>query len=244
LIAGSLENLQESLSTLAQYVAATDKYLTGSDEISQLRADLRLDRRLADTAGLLEICAEGARRLSHVVEQLRSTALPPAALAGQPSDLRAIVDVAVAMATFGRSSPPLVVPDFEPGYIGVSGNSQSLGQVFLNLVRNACDALGTQADARIDIEARLRRAPEKACFVTVSVRDNGPGIRPEYRDRIFDEGFTTKAEGGGLGLGLSICRALVAAMGGSILLLSPARGTEFLVELPAVLGEPALDRCL
>jgi signal transduction histidine kinase len=243
LIAGSLENLQESLSTLAQYVAATDKYLTGSEEISQLRADLRLDRRLADTAGLLEICAEGARRLSHVVEQLRSTAAPAAAR-GQPTDLRAIVDVAVAMATFGRISPPLIVPDFEPDDIAVIGDSQSLGQVFLNLVRNACDALETRAGARIDIEARVRRAPEKACFVTVSVRDNGPGIRQEYRDRIFEEGFTTKSEGGGLGLGLSICRELVAAMGGSIQLLSPPRGTEFLVELPAVMGEPAPDRRL
>lgn len=238
LISGSLENLQESLATLVRYVEATDKYLTGSEEVSRLRADLRLDRRLADTTGLLEICAEGARRLSHVVEQLRATPPLATAPAGQASDLRAIVDAAVAMAAFGRRSRPLVVPDFSPGRIAVSGNMQSLGQVFLNLVRNAFDALDGQAGARVDIEARLRDGDGTTCTAVVCVRDNGPGIKAEHRDRIFDEFFTTKAEGGGLGLGLSVCREIVAAMGGSIQLLTPSRGTEFLIELPAVRESP------
>lgn len=241
LISGSLENLQESLATLARYVEATDKYLEEAEEISRLRADLRLDRRLADTAGLLEICAEGARRLNHVVEQLRTTAPPPQAVAGQASDLRSIVDTAVAMASYGRRTRPLVVPDFEPGHIATSGNPQSLGQVFLNIVRNAFDALDGQADARVDIEARLQGSDGKPRRVVISVRDNGPGIAPEHRDRIFDEFFSTKSEGGGLGLGLSICREILAAMGGSIRLLLPPRGTEFLIELPVAAGESLAD---
>jgi len=238
LISGSLENLQESLSTLVRYVKATDKCLVGTEEISRLRADLRLDRRLADTAGLLEICAEGARRLSHVVEQLRATA--PRAVV-QTGDLRAIVDVAVAMAAHGRRTSPLVVPDFEPGHITVSAHPESLGQVFLNLVRNAFDALDGRTDARVDIEARVDDSVGKPRRALVSVRDNGPGIASEHRDHIFDEFFTTKSEGGGLGLGLPICREILAAMGGSIRLLAPATGTGFLLEIPVAEGDSPVD---
>jgi two-component system sensor histidine kinase HupT/HoxJ len=238
LISGSLENLQESLSTLVRYVEATDKYLTEREEILQLRADLRLDRRLADTAGLLEICAEGARRLSHVVDQLRATA-PQAST--DISDLRAAVDAAAAMAAYGRRTLPLVVPDFEPSDILVRANSQSLGQVLLNIVRNAFDALEGQPDARIDITARLDDSARKARRALLSIRDNGPGIAPEHRDRIFDEFFSTKLEGDGLGLGLSICRDILLSMGGSIRLLTPSTGTEFLIDLPVAAGPPLAD---
>jgi len=234
LISGSLENLQESLATLVRYVHATDKYLNADEEIARLRADLRLERRMHDTAGLLEICAEGARRLTHVVSQLRAGMPTSPQHAGQSFNLRAIIDGAVAMAAHGQTRQPLVVTDCIPNHIAVSANPQSLGQVLLNVVRNAFDALEGRAGARVDIEARVRKAT--ACADTsrafVFIRDNGPGIPADLRERIFAEGCSTKSQKGGLGLGLAISREIMTSLGGSIELLSPSEGTEFLVTIP------------
>lgn len=232
-ISGSLENLQESLATLTRYVQAVDKYVTDAEEISRLRADLCVDRRLADTADLLAICAQGAQRLRHVIEQLRSATSAPTAAAGQGADLRAVVDGAVAMVVFGRAAVPAIVCDFQPAHITVAGNPQSLGQVFLNLLRNALEALDGRPDARIEIEARLQDDHCRPQRALICLRDNGPGIAAEHRERVFDEFFSTKSGGGGLGLGLPICREILASMGGSIRLLDTAAGAAFLVSLPA-----------
>jgi signal transduction histidine kinase len=241
LISGSLENLQESLATVMRYVEATDKYLTTEAEVVRLRADLRLDRRLRDTVGLLEICAEGARRLTHLVAELRGDRRNASVSSEGSSDLRSIIDNAVAMVAYGRPRPPLVVVDCRPRCIAVSVDPQSLGQVVLNLVRNAFDATEGQADARVDIEARVPLAGALgAPRVEVSVRDNGPGIPTPYRDRIFAEGFSTKSGKGGLGLGLAISREIMTSLGGSIDLLSASENTEFLVMIP--IADPP-DQC-
>ncbi len=249
LISGSLENLQESLASLLRYVEATEKYLGDAEEITRLRLDLRLDHRMRDTAGLLEICAEGARRLSHVVAQLRSQAAPPARAGGHKSDLRSIIDTAVAMASHGRTHRPLVVTDCLPSQISLSGNPQSLGQVLLNVVRNAFDAIEGQRDGRVDIEARLhepkRQCAAKAPLASICIRDNGPGVPADLREHIFDEGVSSKAQHGGLGLGLPISRDIMIAMGGRLDLLPSSRGAKFLIEVPvaATCGStPHLER--
>lgn len=232
LISGSLENLQESLASLVRYVEATDKYVAEAEDLARLRADLRLDHRLRDTAGLLEICAEGARRLNHVVAQLRSAGTA-AARPGPPggSDLRALIDSAVAMASHGRAQPPLVVADCSPSDISVAGNPESLGQVLLNVVRNAFDALEGQSLARVDVDARLCAETRVAC---ICVRDNGPGIPASRRERIFEEGFSSKVDRGGLGLGLALSREIILAMGGRLELSPSPAGAQFLIYVPAV----------
>lgn len=241
LISGSLENLQESLASLVRYVEATEKYLTHTEEITRLRADLRLDHRLRDTPDLMQICAEGARRLNHVVNELRSVDRTAPPLADEPKDLRSIIDAAVAMARHGRSDQPLVVTDCVPSEILVLRGSQSLGQVLLNVVRNAFDALEDRDDARVDIEARLRPPASleggRSGGALIRVRDNGPGIPESGRELIFDEGVSTKLGRGGLGLGLAISRDLMVAMGGRLVLSPRRRGAEFLVEVP--LAAPA-----
>jgi two-component system sensor histidine kinase HupT/HoxJ len=230
LISGSLENLQESLASLVRYVEATDKYVGEAEEIARLRADLRLERRMRDTAGLLEICVEGARRLSHVIDQLRVGSAADARADGKQSDLR-------AMAGHGRVGQPLVVTDCSPSEIWVACNPQSLGQVLLNVVRNAFDAMEGQADARVDVEARLTQSLSSrgggSRHVAILVRDNGPGIPAERRTRIFEEGFSSKAERGGLGLGLAISSEIMAAVGGRLVLEPSSVGAAFLIEIPA-----------
>lgn len=104
-------------------------------------------------------------------------------------------------------------------------------QVVMNLVRNAIDAVrATPSGSRRAIRVTTRaRSPDT---VEIRVSDNGLGIAPDEADRLFDEFFTTKAQG--LGLGLSISRSIVESHGGNLWLesTSPA-GTTFCFTLPA-----------
>ena len=110
------------------------------------------------------------------------------------------------------------------------GDAEQLRRVAINLVGNALDALQEAAtpDPRIDIEVGENLAGSE---VWVRVRDNGPGIDPAAREKIFSPLYTSKANG--TGLGLSISRKLVEAHGGTIQLASaPGQGTEFLLAIP------------
>jgi PAS domain S-box-containing protein len=119
----------------------------------------------------------------------------------------------------------------------VRANRSRLGQVFLNLLVNACEAVepGNPDQNSISVSCR-----EVDGFVEVTVRDTGVGIPPGDIHRIFDLFYTTKPVGVGTGLGLSICHDLVEALGGSIHVASEiGAGTEFRVRLPCAGSQPA-----
>jgi two-component system NtrC family sensor kinase len=151
--------------------------------------------------------------------------------------------------------------------------SGQMGQVFMNLISNAIDALldheSSLAAAKgpqpypsvgdwepcITLTTALRTtwpedAPAPAVpgpWVSITIRDNGPGIPAEIQSRIFDDFFTTKPVGQGTGLGLPISRQIVTEKHqGQIILRSPAlsgstvstQGTEFEVLLPLTPSAP------
>lgn len=104
-----------------------------------------------------------------------------------------------------------------------------LGQVFLNLIMNAVQALRAESSEQNWIHIGTAAAGER---VTVEVRDNGPGIPPDVRSRIFEPFFTTKPFGVGTGLGLSICHGIIKRFGGDITLETElGTGTAFFVHL-------------
>jgi signal transduction histidine kinase len=114
----------------------------------------------------------------------------------------------------------------------VRANSARLGQVFLNLIMNAAQALDESGIKRNVVTVS---SFEDAGDVVVTVQDNGPGIPPEIIARIFDSFFTTKPRGVGTGLGLPISQGIVRSMGGEISVDSrPGAGSIFRVRLPAV----------
>jgi signal transduction histidine kinase len=115
----------------------------------------------------------------------------------------------------------------------VTLSREQLVQVILNLVLNAADAVGPGGHVRIE-------ASRAAAGVRLSVSDDGPGIAPEVRERLFEPFVTTKEVGKGTGLGLAVCRGLVEAAGGTIDLdPSVTRGARFVVELPAAVASPS-----
>lgn len=104
----------------------------------------------------------------------------------------------------------------------VSGDAGRLRQVFLNLLQNAAQAVGT---GELRLEAFARREG-----IVVLVRDEGPGVAPEVRARLF-EPFNT-GRGPGTGLGLALARRLLERHGGTIELLDTPSGTTFRAILP------------
>lgn len=101
-----------------------------------------------------------------------------------------------------------------------------LGQVFMNLLSNAVDAVGDTGTITI-------RTGQEQDHIVISIKDDGPGIPNEIFNKIFDPFFTTKPVGSGTGLGLSITHKIIEQHDGSITVNSEeGKGTEFLVRLP------------
>ena len=118
-----------------------------------------------------------------------------------------------------------IEPDLKP----IHGDFNQIQQSIINLVFNAVDAIGT--GGKIAISA-MNKTEEGQVWIVV--RDNGKGIEPEELNRIFEPFYTTKDEGYGVGLGLSIIFGIMERHGGSIEADSePGRGTSFTLRFPA-----------
>ncbi|MEX0824496.1 MAG: ATP-binding protein, partial [Woeseia sp.] len=114
----------------------------------------------------------------------------------------------------------------------VEADEARLGQVFINLLINAAQALPEGDTAAHEI--RLVTSTDAQGRAMIQVSDTGAGIPADVVERIFDPFFTTKPVGVGTGLGLSICHTIITGMGGEIAVDSKVgRGTTFRVVLPA-----------
>lgn len=116
---------------------------------------------------------------------------------------------------------------FAEGIPQVIGNSNQIEQVVMNLMINAQQAMkGEEGEVWVSTQYDDNG-------VEISVRDNGPGIPAEIRDKIFEPFFTTKKAGEGTGLGLSVSYGIIQDHQGSISInSSPGEGTEFVITLP------------
>ncbi len=111
----------------------------------------------------------------------------------------------------------------------VRGNGQELAQVIVNLMINACHAVGK--DGRIRVETGTREDEQ----IFIRVKDNGSGIRKRHFSRIFDPFFTTKPVGQGTGLGLSVGYGIIRRHGGEITARNrTGKGAAFTISLPSV----------
>jgi signal transduction histidine kinase len=139
-----------------------------------------------------------------------------------PTDLAAIVRSAVAQVPC--PSGACVEIDLPPEVPHVGVDERRMRQVLTNLATNALEATEGKGHVRISVDV-------EADNVIVHIDDDGPGIRPEHADHLFEPLFTTKAEGTGLGLALS--RQIVRAHGGDILASNgPSGGARFDVRIP------------
>jgi two-component system, cell cycle sensor histidine kinase and response regulator CckA len=186
-------------------------------------------KRLEDIQRTLAEAAEGANRVTKIAAELRTFARPPSQQP-RPVDLRQVLSWAGEVVAHQiRSRAALAM---EIGNVPlVSADEARLGQVFINLLLNAAQAIspGHVKDNEVRVTARTG-ADGRA---VVDVRDTGCGIAADVLGRIFDPFFTTKSVGTGTGLGLSICHGIVRSLGGEIQVQSQiGGGSLFRVLLP------------
>jgi len=167
-----------------------------------------------------------AERISNLVTAVKGfTRMDQATVAG-PVDVGQGLEQTLAMLRAKARARSLSVSvTMEPGLPPVRAVAGELNQAWANLVDNALDA--AQAGGRVEISAS-RQGQE----VVVRVIDDGAGIPPDARERIFDPFYTTKPVGQGTGLGLDIARRLVRRNYGDIEVDSEPGRTEFRVLLP------------
>ena len=134
-----------------------------------------------------------------------------------------------------RSGRIQVRKELQPNGVFVKGVEYKLQQVFLNLLLNARDSMPRGGWLTITTRMDGRQA-------VVEVADTGGGIPSEHLARIYDPFFTTKAEGHGTGLGLSVTYGIVQEHGGTLTCDSiVGQGTRFTLSLPAVTQPAALE---
>ncbi len=173
----------------------------------------------------------GTDRVRDIVRDLKTFSRMKDDAPDAPVDVVAAVEFSVKMAAHQVRSRARLVKQFGP-VPPVAGSQSKLGQVFLNLVINAAQAMEGRRPEENELRVVTRTAADGRAIIEVA--DNGPGIPAQIRHRIFDAFFTTKAVGSGTGLGLAICHEIVRSLGGTIELESEeGRGTTFRVTLPA-----------
>jgi signal transduction histidine kinase len=144
-------------------------------------------------------------------------------------DVNALVrEVLVILDLDVRSQQVSVSTQLANGIPMIPGNRGQLQQVFLNLITNAIEAMGTSRARMLRVSSETI---QQSFGVMVTIEDSGTGIKYDDKDSIFEPFFTTKT--GGTGIGLAICRSIVEAHGGTLAAFAnKPHGTIFRVALP------------
>ncbi len=187
-----------------------------------------VDPQVGEVRGCLEDIIADTQRAAETIQRLRAV-LRKSDLPHSPLDLNDLIgDVTRLLGTDAiiRSTTVTLEPASAP--VVVTGDRVQLGQVILNLLMNAMDAVTAVPEAQRKVVVRTEGAQSRA---HVAVEDAGPGLEPQALERLFQPFYTTKVSG--MGMGLSIARSIVEAHGGKIWATNNrTRGATFHFTLP------------
>jgi signal transduction histidine kinase len=226
---GVAHELNTPLATIRTLAADMQKALA---DLEQAQEEDERKRLIADVAESAAIVQDETRRLGRITQGLLTGGDVVRAEIEGEVPLAAVVERARALVFAGMERAPPVEVGEGVDALSVAADRDRLVQVIVNLLQNAYDAVREVPDGRVYISARYDEAEQK---VTLFIDDDGPGIPPEIRPRLFEPFATTKPPGQGTGLGLYTSYMLVRAMEGTMELAArEGRGTRASVVLPAV----------
>jgi signal transduction histidine kinase len=226
---GAVQNLQSEHQQLHDFL----RHLAGDDAPPEILAAIA--ERFTHLDEMTATAREGHERIKRIVRDLRQfTRLDEADRKAVPIAEPIQSTVNLVRTRFDRIRFELDLK-INPN---IDCQPAKLGQVFMNLIMNACEAIGERKDGRAGV-VRIATTIVGA-EVAIEIADNGAGMDETTLQRVFEPFFTTKAVGAGTGLGLAIVFGIVKDHGGSIDVNStPDVGTRFCVRLPLV-NAPAL----
>ena len=222
---------------LKDYAAGLKRLLATYDEIplpepiaaqvNAVKAEIDYDAVIAELSSIIVDCREGAGRIRDVVQNLRLfSRLDEAEV--KKIDLHEGIDSTIRLLSRYYSSGHIqLIRDYGELPL-VCCYAGQLNQVWMNLLVNAAQAVGTKGEVRISTLT-------DGDSVVVKISDTGCGIPAKQLNKIFDPFFTTKPVGDGTGLGLSISYGIIERHHGTIAAESSvAEGTTFTVRIPAL----------
>jgi two-component system cell cycle sensor histidine kinase/response regulator CckA len=190
-----------------------------------------------EAAEMVSEAYEGAERIRIITNEITSLSHGGDGAEVETVNLKQVLDSVIKMAQPEIQHRATVVREYEDSSLYIRGSRTRVGQVFLNLIVNAAQAIDPGDRTQNAITVRARSIDKDR--VCIEVQDTGPGISSQLLRRIFDPFVTTKPAGRGTGLGLSICRRIVHSLEGTIEIQShPGQGTVARVVLPRVARSP------
>jgi C4-dicarboxylate-specific signal transduction histidine kinase len=228
--AGLAHELNQPLGAIANYAKACRSMVEGGRAASPARV-----------ADVLSEIQSQAMRAGEIIQRLRGFVKKQHPKA-RPTNANELVEDTLRLLAYEvRTSGVRLTLRFAPDLPPVLADRVQIGQVLVNLIRNALDAMQDSGEDRVvagQLTVTTAAASTDASAVTIAVTDNGSGVLPEHMPRLFGAFFTTKPDG--LGVGLALCRTIVEDHRGQLTgEPNPTGGMTFTLTLPAAAAAAA-----
>ena len=207
-VAHEVGNPLASISSLVQLVQRRTKESFTKDNLSKVR--------------------EHIDRITKIVRDLVDFSRPSIARATQ-TQINEVIESSVGLLKHDARCRDVTFDlQFDKNLPKINCVPDHINQVMVNLLLNAVDAIHDSRDKRIIISTE-----KDSQYIRIKVKDNGPGIPADIKNKIFEPFFTTKKVGKGTGLGLSVSHGIISRLNGYIRVDSNYnKGTTFIIELP------------
>ena len=230
-IISNLNSLDKYTKKITEFIRAQDDAIgtcncagAARTPLTEARRSLKIDYVLDDSPTLIAESLEGAERVKRIVQDLKSFSRIDGT-EYSAVDLNNVMDSTLNIVWNELKYKATVRKDYGPIH-AIRCNPGQLGQVFMNLLLNAVQAIPESGEIGI-------RTWDDGSVVHVAISDTGVGIPEEKLHRIFEPFFTTKEVGAGTGLGLSIVYDIVKKHKGEIEVASEVgKGTVFTINIP------------
>ena len=217
LTAGIAHEINQPLTAIAAYADAGKTLVARGSEVD-----------LHDIKDIYERIAAQSRRAGEVVQRMRKL-VRTGTLSKARHDLNQVIQNILLLFEYEINKSKVDLQFFPEETLQLMYLDEiQVQQIIVNLVKNSLDSIYSTEQPDGQIKVRVERLGKE---VAVSVLDNGPGVPANLQKRLFESFFTTKPKG--VGLGLSICKSIAAAHGGSLSFFSPPEGGScFVLKLP------------